>query len=320
MNHFSKEAAHTLDPQAAQVLAAMANMPSLDTMTPADARATSALAFPTMQGPKPDVAEVRDLTAKGPAGAIRLRLYRPLDSTAAAALPGLVFFHGGGWVIGDLEIYDNLCRLLANASGHAVVSVDYRLAPEHKYPAAADDAFAATRWIAAHAAELGIDATRIAVAGDSAGGNLAAVVSLMARDAGGPHISHQLLLYPVVDMSSESDSYRANGQDYFLTEALMRWFGNHYLASQAERSQWRASPLLASSLANLPSATVLVCGFDPLRDEGLAYAEALKRAGVATSVLRIENQIHGFLMMDAAIPAAQSAIDECAAALRLAQA
>jgi acetyl esterase len=306
----------TLDSGAANVLAAMAGQPTLDSMTPPQARAMFSMAFPTMQAAKPEVAEVRDLAAEGARGSIPLRLYRPAGSAAKAVLPGIVFFHGGGWVIGDLETYDNICRLLCNASGCAVVSVDYRLAPEHKFPAAAEDCFDATRWIAAHAAELGIDPARLAVAGDSAGGNLAAVVSLMARDAGGPALKHQLLFYPVTDLSGETESYRVNGRDYFLTQTLMRWFGDHYVRSETDRSDWRASPLLAHTHTELPSATVLVCGFDPLRDEGIAYAAVLQGAGVPTQLIRADSQIHGYLLMDAAIPQVSQAIKNCSASLR----
>ncbi|MDB5986885.1 MAG: alpha/beta hydrolase fold-containing protein [Nevskia sp.] len=305
-----------LDPNAAKVLAAMAGQPTLDMMTPPQARAMFSTAFPTMQAAKPAVAEVRDLAAEGTQGSIPLRLYRPAGSQAAAMLPGIVFFHGGGWVIGDLETYDNICRLLCNAAGCAVVSVDYRLAPEHKFPAAAVDAFDALRWVAAHAAGLGIDAARLAVAGDSAGGNLAAVVSLMARDAGGPALKHQLLFYPVTDLSGETESYRVNGSDYFLTQTLMRWFGDHYVNDVGDRIDWRASPLLAHKHGELPSATVLVCGFDPLRDEGVAYAAVLQGAGVPTQLIRADSQIHGYLLMDAAIPEVAQMIKDCSASLR----
>jgi acetyl esterase len=308
----------TLDPNAAQVLAAMAlsGYPPLDEMSPADARAASALGFASMRGPKREVAVVREVNAEGRHSPIPLRLYRPLGSNADSALPAVVFYHGGGWVIGDLDIYDHVCRILCEASGCVVVSVDYRLAPEHKFPAAVEDAFDALQWISKHAGTLGIDPERLGVAGDSAGGNLAAVTSLIARDAGGPALKHQLLLYPATHVSGTTTSYHENAEGYFLTASLMRWFGEHYFNDANDRSDWRASPLLASSHRDLPPATVMVCGFDPLRDEGIAYEEALKQAGVATELIRVDDQIHGFLMMDGAIPSAVKYLQRCGAAVK----
>lgn len=306
-----------LDPAAAQVLALLAESgaPTLDQLDPPAAR-EALKALLGLQAPKAKLAEVRDLAADGPHGPIPLRLYRPQGSAATQALPVLVYFHAGGWVIGDIEICDALCRRIANAAGCAVVSVDYRLAPEHKFPAAVDDAYAATCWIAQNAASLGLDASRIAIGGDSAGGNLAAVVSLLARDRRGPRLALQLLLYPVTDLHGGTASYHARGEGYFLTGTLMRYFVDHYVGSTAERDDWRASPLLAREHAGLPPACVVVCGFDPLHDEGVAYARRLQAAGVPVELHDLDGQIHAFLLMDGAIPQAAATIDSLATALR----
>lgn len=307
-----------LDPAARQLLDLMAasGQPTLDQLPPAQARLAADAGFKMLQGPPEAVAEVRDLTAEGPAGKIGLRLYRPAGSEAGAMLPACLYFHGGGFVIGNVPLYDNLCRLLANASGCAVVSVEYRLAPEHAFPAAVDDCFAALRWVAAQAGTLGLDARRLAVAGDSAGGNLAAVCALMARDQGGPALGYQLLIYPVTDMRGGTPSYHENGEGYFLTAPLMDWFLNQYLGKDGPVEDWRASPLLAPSHAGLPPASILVCGFDPLHDDGLRYAEALKQAGVPVKFTSLPDQIHGLVSFDGALPAAKPAIAALGAELR----
>jgi acetyl esterase len=266
--------------------------------------------------PKPqDVAEVRELSCDGPHGAIAMRLYRPLGSTADETLPVLVYCHGGGWVIGDLDTHDTLCRELANRSGVAVVAVDYRLAPEHRFPAAYDDAYAATAWVAAHADSLGVDAMRIAVGGDSAGGNLAAAVALGARDAGGPAIAFQLLIYPATDMRRSHPSHVANGDGYLLTKDTIRWFHDHYIDHARHDTDWRASPLLAADHARLPPALVVTAGYDPLRDEGLDYARVLADAGNAVSYVCFERQIHGFITMGKVLGEANTAVALCAAEL-----
>ncbi|SFF67876.1 acetyl esterase [Fontimonas thermophila] len=300
-----------LNPHARQVLDQMAasGAPTLDQLTPVQARAAAQAGFLMLQGPKPEVASTADLKAEGPAGPIPLRVYRPLGRRADERLPACLYFHGGGFVIGDLTLYDNLCRILANAARCAVIAVDYRLAPEARFPAAVDDCWAATRWVAARADELRIDAQRLAVAGDSAGGNLAAVVALMARDAGGPGLRHQLLIYPVVQVA-ETESFKRNADGYFLTAKLMQYFVGHYLGDNAAAlSDWRLAPILAASHAGLPPASILVCGFDPLHDDGVAYADTLRSAGVAVKFTSLPDQIHGFVCMDGAIPAARPAIE-----------
>lgn len=272
----------------------------------------------------PALDEVRGLSAPGPHGPIALRLYR--HGASPGPRPVLVYFHGGGWVIGDLETHDTLCRQLALMSGCVVVSVDYRMGPEHPFPAAVEDAVAATRWLARQAGELNLDASRLAVGGDSAGGNLAAVVALAARDglpgllpAGELDIAFQLLIYPATDMGWSCDSHRRNGQGYLLTVDTMAWFRDHYMGAAPEAAalaDWRASPLLATDLSGLPPALVLVAGFDPLRDEGIAYAQRLTVSGVRASLLSFERQIHGFLPMGRVIDEANEAVAQCADALR----
>jgi acetyl esterase len=256
------------------------------------------------------------LEAAGPAGPIPLRLYRGQGVAKDGPQPALVFFHGGGWVIGDLESHDQVCRALANATPCIVVSVDYRLAPEHKFPAAAEDAIAATQWIATNAARLGIDAGRLGVGGDSAGGNLAAVVALGARDRDGPRLAFQLLVYPAADMRMDWPSAERHAQQLPLTRAAMDWFIAHYLRSAADEADWRASPLRASSLKGLPPALIVTAGFDPLCDEGEAYAKALRAAGVPVVHQLFEGQIHGFLTMGRVVADSKRAIALGASALR----
>ncbi len=228
----------------------------------------------------------------------------------------LVFFHGGGWVIGDLETPDGTCRALANRAGCVVVSVDYRLAPENKFPAAPQDTYAATQWVAANAASIHVDPARIAVGGDSAGGNLAAVTAQMARDRGGPRLVFQLLVYPVIDGACDTASYRDNAEGYLLTKDMMRWFWNHYVRDAEDLFNPIASPLRARSLKGLPPALVQTAEFDPLRDEGEAYAAQLKQAGVPVRLTRYNGMIHGFFGMASVMDRAKTAIDEAGAALR----
>src|SRR3989454_6473078 len=236
-----------LDPQAQEVLNLVIKpgRPAYPTLSPRDARQLFRETRPASTPTPPEIGAVRNLVADGPGGPIPLRVYRPAGVAAGTPLPGLVFFHGGGWVIGDLDTHDVQCRQLTAEAGITVVAVDYRLAPEYKFPAAVDDAWAATRWVAAHAPELGVDAGRLAVGGDSAGGNLGAVVALLARDHGAPSIRLQSLVYPVTDVADESRSYRDFADGYMLTRDSMRWFIAHYLKSRDDASDWRASPLRA---------------------------------------------------------------------------
>jgi acetyl esterase len=306
-----------LDPQAQQVcqLIVTAGRPPFETLTPAEARAAYLASCRVLQGDAAQVAEVLDLAATGPAGRIPLRLYRGMGCAVGGEgrpLPGLIYFHGGGWVIGDLESHDQVCRALANAARLIVIAVDYRLAPESRFPAAVADALAATRWIAEHAAVLGVDRDRLAVAGDSAGGNLAAVVALAARDAAGPPIGAQLLIYPVTDISRERASHRRHADQLPLTRAALQWFLDHYIADAHDREDWRASPLRAVHFRGLAPALVITAGFDILSDEGDAYAEALKSAGVCVTHAQFAGQIHGFLSMGRIIDDAGRAIAMCA--------
>jgi len=296
-------------------------IPPTHTLSPAEARAFYRERRSVTQPLPPEVALVRELQADGPRGAIPLRLYRPLGASDAAALPVLVYFHGGGWVIGDLDTHDTLCRELANGAGCAVVAVDYRMGPEHRFPAAVDDCIAATRWVHAQAGALQLDATRLAVGGDSAGGNLAAVVAIAARDGGidaaAPvPIAWQLLIYPATDQHRSAPSHATNGQGYLLTSDTMDYFTGHYIADPAQYRDWRASPLLHPDLSRLPPALVLTAGYDPLRDEGAAYAERLTDAGNRASYVCFERQIHGFITMGKVLDEANAAVALCAAELK----
>ena len=291
-------------------------IPPTHTLSVADARAYYRDRRAVTQPAPPEVAQVRELQASGPHGAIPLRSYRPLGSAPDAVLPALVYYHGGGWVIGDLDTHDTLCRELANGAGCAVIAVDYRLGPEHRFPAAVDDCIAATRWVRAHATELHVDASRLAVGGDSAGGNLAAVVALAARDSGDLPIAFQLLIYPATDAHRSHPSHTENGEGYLLTRDTMTYFSDHYLPDRRDYDDWRASPLLREDLAKLPPALVLTAGFDPLRDEGKAYAERLTAAGNRASCVCFERQIHGFILMGKVLDEANTAVALCAAELR----
>jgi acetyl esterase len=264
----------------------------------------------------PEVAEAKLMVIPAPASPIALRAYRPLGSKPREALPAVMFFHGGGWVIGDLDTHDVICRQFANGAGCAVFSVDYRMGPEHPFPAAVEDCVEATRYVAAEAAALGVDASRIAVAGDSAGGNLSAVVALHARDHGGPALCFQMLIYPATDQRYAFPSIERNGEGLLLTKAAMHYFRSLYLPDQADWSDWRASPLLAKSLAGLPPAYVLTAGFDPLVDEGRAYAERLAKEGVEVAYLDYPDMVHGFLPMGGVLDTANAAIADCCARLR----
>lgn len=307
-----------LHPQARALLQLIEErgVPPIHTLPPSEARQVYRERRHFTQPAPPEVGELREVRAPGPRGDIPLRLYRPYGAAAGERLPALVYFHGGGWVIGDLDTHDTLCRELANGSGCAVVSVDYRLGPEHRFPAAVDDALAATRWVRHEAVALGLDGTRLAVGGDSAGGNLATVVCLLARDAGDLSVAFQMLIYPSTDMTRALPSHRSNGQGYLLTSDTIAFFQGHYLADAAQERDWRASPLLAPDLSRLPPALVLTAGHDPLRDEGLAYAQRLSEAGVRCTALCFERQIHGFALMGKVLDEANAAVAICAAELR----
>ena len=260
------------------------------------------------------VHDVEDRVVLGPAGDIPVRVFRP----SAGVLPVFVWLHGGGWVTGSIESHDLLCRQLCDAVGAIVVSVGYRLAPETKFPGAVDDCVAAWEWIAAHAGELGGDPQRIALGGDSAGGNLAAGTTLLARDRGRPTPSLQLLVYPVTDHEFERPSMIDNATGYFLEADTMRWFYGHYARTAADFDDWRMSPLRAPDLAGLPPAVVITAEYDPLRDQGEAYAERLHAAGIPTECRRVDGLFHGFFGMQKFLPPAQLPWDMAVGALRAA--
>ena len=301
-----------LDPQAREVLDQLEAMglPPMHTVSPEEAR-INGKARP--RAPGPEVATVEDRSIPGPGPDIPVRIYTP---SGGGPFPGLVWFHGGGWVVGDLDTADGNARHLAVAAGCVVVSVGYRLAPEDKFPAAADDCYAATQWTAKNAASININPVRMAVGGDSAGGNLAAVVSLMARDRGGPSLVFQLLVYPVTARDFGTASYRENANGYLLTQDSMRWFWDHYLKSEADAANSYAAPLAAQDLTGLPPALIVTAEFDPLRDEGEAYGRRLQAAGVPAKNSRYDGMVHGFFGMLGALDKGKQAMSEASAALR----
>ena len=262
-----------------------------------------------MQGEPEEVAEVRDVLVPGPLGKLPVRIYVPQGD---GPLPVLTYFHGGGWVIGNVEVCDRPCRSLANATGCIVASVEYRLSPETKFPGPVEDCYAAASWVAEHAGELGGDTDRVGVAGDSAGGNLAAAVALMARDRGGPRLAYQLLIYPVTAPAegTQFQSYTDNADGYLLTRGGMEWFWQHYLADAADGENPYAAPLKAEDLGGLPPATVITCGFDPLRDEGVAYADRLEEAGVRVQRITYDDMIHGFMWLGGVIDRSRQTLQE----------
>jgi acetyl esterase len=304
-----------VDPSIQVLLDSLAgtDTPDLSEQSVEEARAMMAMLTLVDGEPEP-VDDVTTRTIPGPAGDIPVRIYRKRSD---GAQPVLVWYHGGGWVIGDLESGDPTARKLANRSGAVVVSVDYRLAPEHPFPAAVDDCWAALEWVAAHAAEIGGDPSRLAVGGDSAGGNLAAVVAVTAADAGGPALRHQLLVYPAVDLTFSHPSIDSNGEDYLLTKKAMVWFVDHYLGDQDPKDT-RVSPLYVDDLSGVAPATVYTAEFDPLRDEGGAYAARLAEAGVDCDHRCFDGMIHGFFGMGTITPVALEAMDMAGARLRAA--
>jgi acetyl esterase len=292
------------------------NLAPPHTMPVAQARAQFMRSRALYLAPAQTVASVEDRTIPGPASDLPIRVYRPAGSAPGTALPALVFFHGGGWVFGDLESHDSLCRELCNLAGCAVVSVGYRVAPEDKFPAAVEDALAAVRYVAGSAQTLGVDGSRLAVGGDSAGGTLAAVTALAFRDQGGPRLCFQALIYPVTDMSLDSPSYTRIANGYTLPRERMLFFREAYLRGPEDIADWRASPLKARDLSKLPPALVLTAAQDPLVDEGKAYADRLAAAGVPVAYSCYEGMVHGFLTMAGAVEAGHTGIAEVAGALK----
>ena len=307
-----------LDPDAQLVLDMIraAGRPPFEALTPPEARQAYINSRKVLQPAAQPVAESRDTVAPGSYGDIPVRLYRPEGSAAADQLPALIYYHGGGWLLGDLDSHDVVCRRFANAARCRVVSVDYRMAPEHKFPASVDDCAAATRWAIDNAETLGIDRARVAVGGDSAGGNLAAVIALMARDGSLPPVVFQLLIYPATDMMMTSVSSQTISDGVPLTSKTMRWFIDHYMRTATDTRDWRASPLRAADLSGTAQALVLTCSHDPLCDEGIAYARRLEREGVRVQHLHFSDQIHGFMSMGRIVRAADVAIDMMAASLK----
>lgn len=302
-----------IDPQAWFILKQMeaAGAPPMEQLTPELARMGAD--FGQLAGIPEEVAKVENRTISVPGGEIPVRIYTP---EGEGPFPALVYYHGGGWVIGNLDTVDVPCRMLANRAGCIVVSVDYRLAPEHKFPTAAEDSYAAAKWVADNATSIQVDPEQIAVGGDSAGGNLATVVAMMARDQSGPSLAYQMLIYPVTNHSYATESYQENGEGYFLTKNTMEWFWNHYLRDEQDGQNPYASPLLAEDLSGLPPALVITAGFDPLRDEGEAYAERLKAAGVPVEATRYDSMIHGFFWMPGVLVEGLNAINQAADALK----
>jgi len=310
----------SLHPQVVTLLERVARspLPPYATVSPFVARRIYRDTRAAVSPAPPEVAEAKLVLAPGPGGPIPLRAYRPAGTRAEEILPALMYFHGGGWTIGDLDTHDVVCRQLANGARCAVFSVDYRMGPESPFPAAVDDCIAATRWVADEAGALRVDPRRIAVGGDSAGGNLAAVVALAARDSGRSQPCFQLLVYPATDQRFGFPSLERNGEGYLLTRQSMEYFRSHYLPRREDWDDWRASPLLAPSLAGLPPALVITAGFDPLVDEGRAYAERLVREGVKTAYREYPDMVHGFLLMGGVLDTARAAVEECCGALRAA--
>ena len=308
-----------LDPDAAAVLQFIrdAGRPRFDdNLSVAEARALYLGARAAVNPEPPPIASVQPFVITGPGGAIAARLYRPQTLRQTDGLsPCLIFFHGGGWVIGDLDTHDVVCRTLAHEGEMLVISVDYRLAPERKFPAAADDAIVATDWIAEHALRFDIDTTRLTVGGDSAGGNLAAIVALHARK-NGPKIAAQVLIYPATEMAASHPSHREPETSCLLTHESIVWFQKHYLSDRADADDWRASPARIDDLAGLPPAYVITAGADPLRDEGDEYARRLQDAGIATVHKTYPGQFHGFITMGKLLPKAGEALRDIGAWLK----
>ena len=303
----------SLDPQVKKILveAEALGLPVYQDLSPTEARKQMLDLAPPVE-PLLAVNRVEDRSIPGPGGEIPLRLYYPAGDLPFATL---AYFHGGGWVIGDLDTHHGFCHALAKKSGCLVVSVDYRLAPEHPYPAAVEDAYAATKWVVENAAVIQADPDRFAVCGDSAGGHLAAVVSMMARDLKGPRIDLQVLIYPITDCNYSTPSYKENKEGYMLTRDLMKWFWSLFLEDESQADDPYASPLRADNLSDLPQALIITAGYDPLRDEGEAYGKRMQEAGVKVTLSRYPGMIHAFIRMTARLDKANDALDEIAGTL-----
>jgi acetyl esterase len=302
-----------LDPQIRGLLDKGAGMPATHTL-PVDVARAQFEARVTLMAPAPEVADLRERTIDGRGGPLRIRIYTP---RGAGLLPLLVFFHGSGFVLCSLDTHDGICRNLCVGAGCVVASVDYRLAPEHKFPAGPDDCLYATRWAAEHADELQADPGRVVVGGDSAGGNMAAVTALRVRDEGGPALRGQLLLYPVVDYHTPgTPSYAENAEGYGLTRETMKWFWAHYLNDASEAANPYASPLRAPDLSGLPPALVITAEYDPLRDEGELFARKLRATGIPTAMSRYDGVNHGFMFWAGVVKKADVAISEACTWLR----
>ena len=307
-----------LHPQLAALLEKAANspLPPYQDVPPAVARRL----YRDTRGPltpdPPPIESSQLLLIPGKGGPVPVRAYRPKGAGRDEILPALVYIHGGGWVIGDLDTHDVVCRTLANGARCAVFSVEYRKAPESPFPAAVDDCFSALEFVVKNGKNLNIETAKVAVGGDSAGGNLAAAIALMARDAGGPAISFQLLIYPATDHRLGHPSIDSNGEGYLLTKKVMQYFRGHYLPREADWLDWRASPLLAKSLAQLPPAFVMTAGYDPLRDEGKAYADRMSKEGVKVEYKNYADMVHGFITMGRVLETTSTALADCAQALK----
>jgi len=309
-----------LDPQAQALMQLMVEkgVPPVNTLTAVQARESYRSRRAFTQPDAPEVYQVADQVIQSNGVNVPVRVYHPHTAQTQKSLPALVYIHGGGWTIGDLDTHDVLCRSLCLQAGVVVVSVDYRMGPEHKFPAAYDDTVAAFNWTVANASALGVDAKRIAIGGDSAGGNLSAAACIGLRDQKGLSVqpAFQLLIYPATIMWQDTPSYHANGQGYMLTKDSIAYYTDNYLRNRDDAKDWRASPQWASTHAGLPPAFVMTAGFDPLRDEGLMYADALSKAGVSCQYICFERQIHGFITMGRVMQEANTAVSLCAQVLK----
>lgn len=307
-----------LDPQIQTLLekAKQAGLPEYWQLTPDQGREQYKQRVERLGAKNEPIHRIENRKIPGPDRAMPIRVYTPRELMIGEKLPALIWYHGGGFVIGDLDTHDGACRRLATLAECIVVSVDYRLAPEWKFPAAVDDAIAALRWVALHGEEIGVDTSRLAVGGDSAGGNLATVCAIMARNEGFPALKHQLLIYPCVAPEPETPSHREFAQGYLLTRNTITWFYKQYLRSHKDANDFRFGPLIADDLTNLPPAFILTAGYDPLRDEGVQYAQRLITSGNAVTLINMPGMVHGFYLMLGAIDASAEAVSRSARALR----